>query len=261
MPRSPARQSCFRALHGLRCRTQFQRAFVDAGMPGMLPVINEYCIEQAVRTGLGLKAEINLNSPSTARTTSTPTCRRATRFRSFTTRSWARARCSSIWDRGWRAGCGSNVSMSNRTPASRSMTWTRPVLRRPQPHRRRADGDRQPARHPRPRRGRRLCHQAAPDPALSRHLRRQHARTATCGPTSTCRSAARGYERDQDFSHLGTRCEIKNMNSMRFIQAAIDFEARRQIAILEDGGSIDQETRLTTPTRARPVHALQGRGA
>jgi aspartyl-tRNA(Asn)/glutamyl-tRNA(Gln) amidotransferase subunit B len=47
-----------------------------------------------------------------------------------------------------------------------------------------------------------------------------------------------------DFSHLGTRCELKNMNSMRFIQLAIDYEARRQISILEDGGTIDQETRL-----------------
>ena len=47
-----------------------------------------------------------------------------------------------------------------------------------------------------------------------------------------------------DFNHLGTRCELKNMNSMRFIQLAIDYEARRQISILEDGGSIDQETRL-----------------
>jgi aspartyl-tRNA(Asn)/glutamyl-tRNA(Gln) amidotransferase subunit B len=52
------------------------------------------------------------------------------------------------------------------------------------------------------------------------------------------------YQETQDFSHLGTRCEIKNMNSMRFIQLAIDYEARRQIAILEDGGAIVQETRL-----------------
>ena len=52
------------------------------------------------------------------------------------------------------------------------------------------------------------------------------------------------YRESNDFKHLGTRCEIKNMNSMRFIQAAINHEARRQIGILEDGGSIDQETRL-----------------
>jgi len=57
------------------------------------------------------------------------------------------------------------------------------------------------------------------------------------------------YQETQDFSHLGTRCELKNMNSMRFIQQAIDFEAKRQIAILEDGGSIDQETRLYDPTK------------
>ena len=46
---------------------------------------------------------------------------------------------------------------------------------------------------------------------------------------------------------LGTRCEVKNMNSMRFIQQAIDFEARRQIALLEDGGTVEQETRLYDP--------------
>ena len=57
------------------------------------------------------------------------------------------------------------------------------------------------------------------------------------------------YQESQDFAHLGTRCEIKNMNSMRFIQQAIDYEARRQIAILEDGGSIDQETRLFDTTK------------
>ena len=48
---------------------------------------------------------------------------------------------------------------------------------------------------------------------------------------------------------LGTRCEIKNVNSIRFIGQAIDVEARRQIAIIEDGGAIDQETRLFDPAR------------
>ena len=65
-----------------------------------------------------------------------------------------------------------------------------------------------------------------------------------------------------DFSHLGTRCEIKNVNSMRFIQQAIVYEARRQVEILEDGGKIDQETRLFDAEQGRdPLHALQGRGA
>jgi aspartyl-tRNA(Asn)/glutamyl-tRNA(Gln) amidotransferase subunit B len=67
---------------------------------------------------------------------------------------------------------------------------------------------------------------------------------------SVCRPGA--YERfieTGDASHLGTRCEIKNMNSMRFIQQAIDFEARRQIRILEAGGRVDQETRLYDPDK------------
>ena len=48
---------------------------------------------------------------------------------------------------------------------------------------------------------------------------------------------------------FGTRCEIKNVNSIRFIGQAIEYEARRQIAILEDGGKIDQETRLFDPNK------------
>jgi aspartyl-tRNA(Asn)/glutamyl-tRNA(Gln) amidotransferase subunit B len=62
---------------------------------------------------------------------------------------------------------------------------------------------------------------------------------------SVCREG--GYERFRatgDFKHLGTRCEIKNENSMRFIAQAVEFEARRQVDILEGGGTIKQETRL-----------------
>jgi aspartyl-tRNA(Asn)/glutamyl-tRNA(Gln) amidotransferase subunit B len=61
----------------------------------------------------------------------------------------------------------------------------------------------------------------------------------SCAPTSTSRCAARRA--------FGTRCEIKNVNSIRFIGQAIEYEARRQIDILEDGGTIDQETRLFDP--------------
>jgi len=56
-------------------------------------------------------------------------------------------------------------------------------------------------------------------------------------------------EGGDDFSKLGTRCELKNMNSMRFIQQAINFEARRQIDLIEDGGAVDQETRLYDPNK------------
>jgi Asp-tRNA(Asn)/Glu-tRNA(Gln) amidotransferase B subunit len=80
-------------------------------------------------------------------------------------------------------------------------------------------------------------------------------RRATCAPTSTsrCASPARRF---------GTRCEIKNVNSIRFIGQAVEVEARRQIGILEDGGKIDQETRLYDPGQGRDaLDALEGRGA
>ena len=61
---------------------------------------------------------------------------------------------------------------------------------------------------------------------------------------------------------LGTRCEIKNLNSFRFMEQAIEFEAARQIEILEDGGKIEQETRLYDPDAQRdPLDAHQGRRA
>jgi aspartyl-tRNA(Asn)/glutamyl-tRNA(Gln) amidotransferase subunit B len=58
------------------------------------------------------------------------------------------------------------------------------------------------------------------------------------------------FQQTNDFSHLGIRCEIKNMNSMRFIQQAIEVESRRQIAILEAGGKVEQETRLYDPEKS-----------
>ena len=67
------------------------------------------------------------------------------------------------------------------------------------------------------------------------------------------------FREKDDFSHLGTRCELKNMNSMKFIQAAIEFEARRQIALIEDGGKVDQETRLYDPKKdeTRPMRSKE----
>ncbi|MFM2356448.1 MAG: aspartyl/glutamyl-tRNA amidotransferase subunit, partial [Pseudomonadota bacterium] len=67
---------------------------------------------------------------------------------------------------------------------------------------------------------------------------------------SVCRPGTyEEFQRTGDHRVLGTRCEIKNMNSMRFIQQAIEYEARRQIAIVEDGGAVVQETRLYDPDK------------
>ncbi len=61
---------------------------------------------------------------------------------------------------------------------------------------------------------------------------------------SVCRAGQYDkFRADGDFKHLGTRCEIKNVNSMRFVQMAVDYEARRQVDVIEGGGTIEQETR------------------
>ena len=90
------------------------------------------------------------------------------------------------------------------------------------------------------RRGGGLCEEAAHHPALPRHLRRRHGEGQPARRRE--RLGAQGRA-----APLGTRCEIKNVNSYRYIQQAIEYEARRQIEILEDGGKIDQETRLFDP--------------
>ena len=99
-------------------------------------------------------------------------------------------------------------------------------------------------------------HQAPDHPPLSRHLRRQHGEGLTARRRNV-RCAAR--------RPLGTRCEIKNVNSIRFIGQAIEHEARRQIEILEDGGKIDRrrgcssqtgETRRCAPRRRRTTIAI-----
>jgi aspartyl-tRNA(Asn)/glutamyl-tRNA(Gln) amidotransferase subunit B len=77
----------------------------------------------------------------------------------------------------------------------------------------------------------------------------QHGNLRADVNVSVCRPGAWEAFMQGDPSGLGTRCEIKNMNSLRFIQQAIDYEARRQIAILEDGGQVVQETRLYDPDR------------
>jgi aspartyl-tRNA(Asn)/glutamyl-tRNA(Gln) amidotransferase subunit B len=66
---------------------------------------------------------------------------------------------------------------------------------------------------------------------------------------SVCRPGAyERYKASGDFKHLGTRCEIKNVNSFRFIQQAAEYEARRQVGVIEDGGVVNQETRLYNAT-------------
>jgi aspartyl-tRNA(Asn)/glutamyl-tRNA(Gln) amidotransferase subunit B len=228
-------------------------AFVDAGMPGMLPVINEGCVALAVKTGLGLKAEINLRSAFDRKNYFYPDLPQGYQISQLyhpivgegeviVDMGPGVARRVRIERIHLEQDAGKSIHdmdphMSfvdlNRTGVALMEIVSRPDIRGPE--------------------------EAAAYIAKLRQILRylgtcdgnmQNGNLRADVNVSVCRPGAyERYRETQDFSHLGTRCEIKNMNSMRFIQQAIDYEARRQIAILEDGGSIVQETRLYDPDK------------
>ena len=228
-------------------------SFVDAAMPGMLPVINAYCIEQAVRTGLGLKAQINLTSAFDRKNYFYPDLPQGYQISQLyhpivgkgqvlVELSPGVARLVRIERIHLEQDAGKSIHDMdptqsfvdfNRTGVALMEIVSRPDLRGPD--------------------------EAAAYVAKLRQILRylgtcdgnmQNGNLRADVNVSVCRPGQyEKYQATQDFAHLGTRCEIKNMNSLRFIQAAIEVEARRQIAILEDGGSVTQETRLYDPDK------------
>jgi aspartyl-tRNA(Asn)/glutamyl-tRNA(Gln) amidotransferase subunit B len=228
-------------------------AFVDAAMPGMLPVINEFCVEQAVKTGLGLRADIHLTSAFDRKNYFYPDLPQGYQISQLyhpivgegevivemgggTARRVRIERIHLEQDAG-KSIHDMDPALSfvdfNRTGVALMEIVSRPDIRGPE--------------------------EAAAYVAKLRQIMRylgtcdgnmQNGNLRADVNVSICRPG--DYERFQatgDASVLGTRCEIKNMNSMRFIQAAIDYEARRQIAIVEDGGTVTQETRLYDPDK------------
>lgn len=223
-------------------------AFVDAAMPGMLPVINEYCVEQAVRTGLGLKAGINLVSAFDRKNYFYPDLPQGYQISQLyhpivgegevlVELGDGVARLVRIERIHLEQDAGKSIhdmdpNMSfvdlNRTGVALMEIVSRPDIRGPEEAAAFVVKLRQILRY-----------LGTCDGNMQNGNMRADVNVSVCRP-----GQYEKYQATQDFSHLGTRCEIKNMNSMRFIQLAIDHEARRQIAILEDGGSVDQETRL-----------------
>ena len=223
-------------------------AFVDAAMPGMLPVINEYCVEQAVRTGLGLKAEINLFSAFDRKNYFYPDLPQGYQISQLyhpivgegevlVELSPGIARLVRIERIHLEQDAGKSIhdmdpNMSfvdlNRTGVALMEIVSRPDIRGPEEAAAYVVKLRQILRY-----------LGTCDGNMQNGNLRADVNVSVCKP-----GQYEKYQATQDFSHLGTRCEIKNMNSMRFMTQAIDYEARRQIAILEDGGSILQETRL-----------------
>ena len=150
-------------------------SLVDAAMPGMLPVINEECVRQAVRTGLGLKAKINLKSVFDRKNYFYPDLPQGYQISQYKQPMVGEGEVVVDLDgRGERH----HRHRAAASGAGRRQEPARPladdVLCRSQPLGRRADGDRVEARSALGRAGQGLPRQAALDPALSRHLRRRH---------------------------------------------------------------------------------------
>ncbi|WP_136685547.1 Asp-tRNA(Asn)/Glu-tRNA(Gln) amidotransferase subunit GatB [Falsirhodobacter xinxiangensis] len=228
-------------------------AFVDAAMPGMLPVINEFCVEQAVRTGLGLKAAINLRSAFDRKNYFYPDLPQGYQISQLyhpivgegevlvemgpgVGRVVRIERIHLEQDAGKSIhdmDPNSSFVDFNRTGVALMEIVSRPDIRGPEEAAAYVVKLRQILRY-----------LGTCDGNMQNGNLRADVNVSVCRP-----GQYEKYQATQDFSHLGTRCELKNMNSMRFIQAAIDYEARRQIAILEDGGTVTQETRLYDPDR------------
>ncbi|MBR9864079.1 MAG: Asp-tRNA(Asn)/Glu-tRNA(Gln) amidotransferase subunit GatB [Rhodobacteraceae bacterium] len=223
-------------------------SFVDAAMPGMLPVINEFCVEQAVRTGLGINADINLFSAFDRKNYFYPDLPQGYQISQLYHPIVGEGEVLVDMEPGvgrlvrierihLEQDAGKSVhdmdpNMSfvdlNRTGVALMEIVSRPDIRGPEEAAAYVTKLRQILRY-----------LGTCDGNMQNGNMRADVNVSVCRPGD--------YEKfaeTMDFSVLGTRCEIKNMNSMRFMQLAIDYEARRQIAILEDGGTIDQETRL-----------------
>ncbi|MEO0383985.1 MAG: Asp-tRNA(Asn)/Glu-tRNA(Gln) amidotransferase subunit GatB [Pseudomonadota bacterium] len=212
-------------------------SLVDAAMPGMLPIINEECVKQAVRTGLGLKAQINKRSVFDRKNYFYPDLPQGYQISQFldpivgegivtvdlvngTSFQVGVERLHLEQDAG-KSLHDQHPTMSfvdlNRSGVALMEIVSKPDIRSSEEAR-----------------------------AYLTKLRSILRYLGTCDGNMEEGSmrADINVSVRRTGEPLGTRCEIKNVNSMRFAVQAIEYEARRQIAILEDGGSIDQETRL-----------------
>jgi len=212
-------------------------SLVDAAMPGMLPVINEYCVEQAVRTGLGLKAEINRRSVFDRKNYFYPDLPQGYQISQYKQPVVGEGVVHVDLDGGKSVEVGverlhleqdAGKSLHDQHPSmsfvdlNRSGCALMEIVSKPD------------------------MRSADEAKAYVTKLRQIMRYLGTCDGNMEQGSlrADINVSVRRPGEKFGTRCEIKNVNSIRFMGQAIEYEARRQIGILEDGGSIDQETRL-----------------
>jgi aspartyl-tRNA(Asn)/glutamyl-tRNA(Gln) amidotransferase subunit B len=214
-----------------------QVSLVDAAMPGMLPVINRYCVEQAVRTGLGLKAKVNLHSVFDRKNYFYPDLPPGYQISQYKQPvvgegeidiDLANSETAHVGIERLHLEQDAGKSLHDQHPDATYIDLNRAgvalmeIVSRPDM---------------------RSSEEAA---AFLRKMRAILRYLGTCDGNMEAGSmrADVNVSVRRPGAALGTRCEIKNVNSMRFIVQAVEFEARRQIDILEAGGSIRQETRL-----------------
>src|SRR5229473_17917 len=217
-------------------------SLVDAAMPGMLPVINEECVKQAVRTGLGLNARINLRSVFDRKNYFFPDLPQGYQISQYKSPIVGEGEVTVELEGGKTATIGierlhleqdAGKSLHDRSPTmsfvdlNRSGVALMEIVSKPDI---------------------RSSEQAK---AYVMKLRSILRYLGTCDgdmEKGNLRADVNVSVRKPG-ERLGTRCEIKNVNSIRFVGQAIETEAHRQIDIIEDGGSIDQETRLFDPDK------------
>ena len=219
-----------------------QVSLVDAAMPGMLPVINERAVEQAVRTGLGLNAQINLVSIFDRKNYFYPDLPQGYQISQF---------LDPIVGKG-------EIEVDLADGTSRTIGITRLHLEQDagksihdmDPRKTLVDLNRsgvalmEIVSEPDMRSAEEAGAYVTKIRSIVRYL-------GTCDGNmqeGSMRADVNVSVRKPGDA-LGTRSEIKNVNSIRFIREAIEYEARRQVEILEDGGTVDQETRLFDPDR------------
>ncbi|KXF77279.1 glutamyl-tRNA amidotransferase [Paramesorhizobium deserti] len=222
-------------------------SLVDAAMPGMLPVINMECVKQAVRTGIGLKAQINLKSVFDRKNYFYPDLPQGYQISQFK-----------------QPIVGEGVVTVSVGPDSKGQFEDIEVgIERL--HLEQDAGKSMHDQHPTMsyvdlnRSGVALMEIVSkPDIRSSEEARAYLTKLRTIVRyLGTCDGNMDEGSMRADVNvsvrrpgePFGTRCEIKNVNSIRFVGQAIEYEARRQIAILEDGGTIEQETRLFDPVK------------
>jgi aspartyl-tRNA(Asn)/glutamyl-tRNA(Gln) amidotransferase subunit B len=227
-------------------------SLVDAAMPGMLPVINEECVKQAIRTGLGLNAKINLKSVFDRKNYFYPDLPQGYQISQYKSPIVGEGEVTVDLDGGGSVTVGierlhleqdagkslhdQHATMSfvdlNRSGVALMEIVSKPDLR-----------------------------SAAQAQGFVTKLRSIVRYLGTCDgdmEKGNLRADVNVSVR-RPGEPYGTRCEIKNMNSIRFIGQAIEHEARRQVDLIEEGGTVEQETRLFDPAKGetRPMRSKE----